>query len=84
MDPRLPAAGSAHYLKLWGIVTGGWQLARAAQICLTDSSVDAAFAASKIGTAHFFAVQILPEATALERNITRGSASVIEFDTLAL
>jgi len=84
VDPRLPAAGSAHYLKLWGIVTGGWQLARAAQICLTDGSVDAAFAAAKIGTAHFFAMQILPEASALERKITRGSASVIEFDTLAL
>ena len=83
-DPRLPLAGSAHYLKLWGIVTGGWQLARAARLCLEDHSIDAAFATTKLATAQFFALQILPEATALERKIVAGSASVVGFDSLAL
>ena len=83
-DPRLPLAGSAHYLKLWGIVTGGWQLARAARVCLEDQSIDAAFAATKLATAQFFALQILPEAAALDRKIVAGSASVVDFDSLAL
>jgi len=36
-DPRLPAAASGHYLKLWGITCGGWQMANAARVCAAAS-----------------------------------------------
>jgi hypothetical protein len=84
-ETGLAAAGSVHYLKLWGLVAGAWQLARAAGICLDPAAgVEAEFAAAKIGTAHFFAVQILPEAESLARKIIGGSASVLAFNSRAL
>jgi alkylation response protein AidB-like acyl-CoA dehydrogenase len=84
-ETALAAAGSVHYLRLWGLVAGAWQLARAAGICLDPAAgVEAEFAAAKIGTAHFFAVQILPEAESLARKIIGGSASVLAFDSRAL
>jgi hypothetical protein len=82
-DPRLPAAASGHYLKLWGIACGGWQLAKAAQICLQKAASggdDSGFRAAKIDTAHFFAVQVMPQTTALAATIIDGSGSVVAFD----
>jgi hypothetical protein len=79
-DPRLSAAASVSYLKLWGIVVGGWQLVRAAALCLDDCRTGAGelgFARRKIVSAEFFAMQILPQATSLARIITAGSAAVL-------
>jgi len=82
-DPRLPAAASAHYLKLWGIVCGGWQLGLSALLCLRGAGEDAEFRNSKINTAQFYAAQIMPEAAALERKIVHGSAAVFGLDAAA-
>jgi len=82
-DPRLPAAASCHYLKLWGITCGGWLMAKAAQICQGNLEVgegDPVFCDTKIATAHFFAVQVMPQTTALTRTIVNGSASVVSLD----
>lgn len=82
-DPRLPAAASAHYLELWGIVCGGWQMSRAAQIChakLADGAGDKNFCATKISTANFFAAQIMPRTTSLAKTITAGSEPVLLLD----
>lgn len=79
-DPRLGAAASAHYLKLCGIVVGGWLLARSAIICdddLATSQGGLAFAAGKLASAHFFATQILPQASSLARIATHGSSAVL-------
>ena len=69
------AAGATPYLRMFGIVTGGWLLAKqaiAARQRLSAGSGDAGFLDAKIATARFFAEQILPQATALLGPVTRG------------
>jgi butyryl-CoA dehydrogenase len=72
-------AGSVTYLKLAGIVFGGWQMARAALAAkrLLKEGGDAAFLNAKIATASFFAEHILAQAPAMASAITAGGASVM-------
>ncbi len=73
-------SGSVLYLKLAGIVLGGWQMARAAIIAqhkLDASEGDASFYKAKIATARFFAEHILSQASGLRIAITVGSAGVL-------
>ncbi|MDA0823861.1 MAG: acyl-CoA dehydrogenase C-terminal domain-containing protein [Proteobacteria bacterium] len=82
-DPRLPAAASGHYLKLWGVVCGGWQMAKAAQVCwekLGKEEIEDTFLKTKIATAHFYAGQVMPQTQALTATIVSGSASVLSLD----
>jgi len=82
-DPRLPAAASSHYLKLWGITCAGWQMANAARVCsvhLASGTGNAAFNETKITTAHFFAAQVMPQTTALAATIIAGSGPVLTLD----
>jgi hypothetical protein len=73
-------AGSVPYLRLAGIVLGGWQMARAALVAqqkLDAGEGDAAFYQAKIVTARFFADHILSQAPGLRNAIVEGSASVL-------
>jgi alkylation response protein AidB-like acyl-CoA dehydrogenase len=73
-------SGSVPYLKLAGIVLGGWQMARAALIAqqkLEAGEGDAAFYKAKIATARFFADHILSQASSLRSAIIGGSAGVL-------
>jgi butyryl-CoA dehydrogenase len=73
-------AGSVPYLKLAGIVLGGWQMARAALIAerkLQAGEGDAQFYRAKIATARFFADHILSQASAYRAAIVDGSAGVM-------
>ena len=73
-------AGSVPYLKLAGIVLGGWQMARAALVAhrkLEAGEGDAAFYKAKIATARFYAEHILPQATAYRIAIVDGSSGVL-------
>ncbi|MFZ6642467.1 acyl-CoA dehydrogenase [Undibacterium sp. TC4M20W] len=73
-------AGSVLYLKLAGIVFGGWQMARAAIIAqqkLDAGEGDAAFLKAKIATARYFADHILSAAQGLRSAIVDGSAGVM-------
>ena len=73
-------AGSVPYLKLAGIVLGGWQMARAALIAeqkLQAGEGDAGFYKAKIATARFFADHILSAAQGLRSSIVDGSAGVL-------
>jgi alkylation response protein AidB-like acyl-CoA dehydrogenase len=73
-------AGSVLYLKLAGIVLGGWQMARAALVAqnkLAAGEGDAAFLRAKIATARFFADHILSQAGGLRTAIVEGSAGVL-------
>ena len=82
-DPRLPAAASAAYLELWGLTCGGWLMAKAAHICvqkLANETGDPRFCDTKIATAHFFAMQLLPRTTALRRVITKGTQTILALD----
>jgi butyryl-CoA dehydrogenase len=73
-------AGSVLYLKLAGIVLGGWQMARAALAAeqkLNAGDGDAAFYQAKIGTARFFADHVLSHACGYRTAIVEGSAGVL-------
>ncbi|MFL6676460.1 MAG: acyl-CoA dehydrogenase, partial [Massilia sp.] len=73
-------AGSVPYLKLAGIVLGGWQMARAALVAqnrLDAGEGDAAFYRAKITTARFFADHILSQAAGLRHAIVEGAAGVL-------
>ena len=71
------AAGAAPYLRMFGIVAGGWLLARQARAAaarLAAGEGDAGFLAAKIDTARFFAEQIVPQAAGLLPAATAGAA----------
>jgi alkylation response protein AidB-like acyl-CoA dehydrogenase len=73
-------AGSVPYLKLAGIVLGGWQMARAALIAersLAAGTGDAGFHRTKILTARFFADHVLAQACAYRVAIVEGSAAAM-------
>ncbi|MFZ6657452.1 acyl-CoA dehydrogenase [Undibacterium sp. TJN19] len=76
-------AGSVLYLKLAGIVLGGWQMARAAIVAqqkLDAGAGDAAFYKAKIATARYFADHILSAAQGLRSAIVDGSAGVMALE----
>jgi alkylation response protein AidB-like acyl-CoA dehydrogenase len=73
-------SGSVLYLKLAGIVLGGWMMARAALVAqqrLQEGTGDASFYKAKIATARFFADHILSQASGLRTAIVEGSAGVL-------
>jgi hypothetical protein len=73
-------AGSVVYLKLAGIVLGGWQMARAALIAqdkLGAGEGDADFYRAKITTARFFADHFLSQAGGMRHAIVEGSTGVL-------
>ncbi|MFI4941471.1 MAG: acyl-CoA dehydrogenase, partial [Burkholderiales bacterium] len=82
-DIKAVFAGSVLYLKLAGVVLGGWQMARAALIAeqkLKACEGDARFYAAKIATARFFAEHILVRASAYRTAIIDGSVGVLALD----
>jgi alkylation response protein AidB-like acyl-CoA dehydrogenase len=79
-DIRGVFAGSVPYLKLAGIVHGGWQLARAAVAAvrsLEQGGEDRDFLAAKIATARFFSDHMLSSVAGLRDSIVDGSAGVL-------
>jgi alkylation response protein AidB-like acyl-CoA dehydrogenase len=79
-DAKAAHAGAVPFLKLMGIVCGGWQMARAAvaaQGQLTRGEGDAAFLSAKIGTARFFADHFLSQARGLRDAIVEGAPGVL-------
>ena len=78
--PGAAHAGAVPYLRLWGLVAGGWQMGRAALIAarhLQDGTGAASFFKAKITTARFYADCLLPQAAGLARTITGGGESVM-------
>jgi alkylation response protein AidB-like acyl-CoA dehydrogenase len=83
LRPRETAAGAVPYLKLMGVVAGGWQMARAACIAhdlVRRSESNEGFARAKIATAHFYADHILPEARVYSHEVTAGAESTLALD----
>ncbi len=79
-DPAGTAAGSAHFLRMFGLVAGGYMMARAALEAvnmLAAGDGDPAAAEAKRITARFFAEQYLPQARGLLSPIRDGHASVM-------
>ncbi len=78
-DPSSVAAGAVHYLRLLGIVAGGWLMARAALIAhagLGAGGGDGDFLCAKLVSARFFADQLLVQAGTLATVFTQGAAFV--------
>ena len=75
-------SGSVPYLKMAGIVLGGWQMARAALaaqrlLATGGAGCDIGFCQAKIGTARFFADHLLSQADGMRLSIVDGSAGVM-------
>ena len=69
-------AGSVPMVKLFGIVCGGWQLARVAleaEKRINAGHADAAFYEAKLATMRFFADTMIPEAIASADTIVNGA-----------
>ncbi|HEX5464565.1 MAG TPA: acyl-CoA dehydrogenase [Burkholderiales bacterium] len=79
-DPQATAAASVPYLKLFGCVAGGWQMARAALRAQTMSDAgdgDDDFLSAKKLSARFYADHILPRAAAHAHAVIYGTDSVL-------
>ncbi len=83
-DLARAAAGATPYLRLFGIVTGAWLLARgaaAARRRLSNGGAeDRAFLEAKIATAQFYMANILPRAAAEAAAVIQGADSTLALD----
>ena len=80
-DPQNALAGATPFLRMAGIVTGGWLLTKsaiaAANLKAGDGGgFDAEFLDQKLVTARFYATQLLPQAAGLVSAITAGPADL--------
>ncbi len=79
-DPVASFAGGVPFLKLMGVVAGGWQMARGALVAerkLADENADQSFLEAKIATARFYADHVLVHAPALRNTVLEGAAAVM-------
>ena len=74
-DTKAVYAGSFAYLRLSGLVFGGWQMARGLLAAERLRDSDPTFYKTKIATARFFAENLLPQAQALATSIIEGGYS---------
>ncbi|MDY7101287.1 MAG: acyl-CoA dehydrogenase [Actinomycetota bacterium] len=78
-DPNAALAGSAPYLRMFGLTLCGSMLARSALAAskrLGDGRGDASFNRAKIVTARFHATRLLPEVRALASAATSGASDL--------
>ena len=77
-DPRAGFAGAVPFLKLMGVVAGGWQMGRAALAAEKRlASGDRPFLQAKIATARFYGEHVLVQAPALRDTVVRGASAVM-------
>jgi 3-(methylthio)propanoyl-CoA dehydrogenase len=77
-DARATFAGAVPFLKLMGIVAGGWQMARAALAAEKQlASGDSAFLEAKIATARFYGDHVLVQAPGLRDTVVKGGAGAM-------
>ena len=78
-NPQAVHAGSVPFLKLTGIVVGGWLMAKSAAVAaqrIAEGSDDVYYTA-KLATADYFAAHQLPFAAAYAAEVTGGAASAL-------
>jgi len=81
-DVRAVAAGAVPFLRLLGIVSGGWMMARAAlaaQKKITAGDTDP-FYPAKLVTAQFYAEHVLVAAQGLATEVIAGGATTLALD----
>ena len=80
-DPNSLLAGSTPYLRIWGLVVGGWLMAKSA---LAARGLDDGIAEAQLPLARFYAEQLLPQAAGLVGAVTAGSRDLFALDADAL
>jgi alkylation response protein AidB-like acyl-CoA dehydrogenase len=73
---RQTFAGAVPYLMLWGYVSGGWQMARAALVA-SQKLGDDPFYEAKLVTARYYADHILPKAIGYKHEIVAGGPTTM-------
>ncbi|MEY2421202.1 MAG: 3-(methylsulfanyl)propanoyl-CoA dehydrogenase [Acidimicrobiaceae bacterium] len=71
-DPNNALAAATPYLRMFGLVAGGWVMARQA-IAARRLGVDDPFNEAKLETARFYLEELLPQVHGLSAAITAGS-----------
>ncbi len=81
-DVRAVAVGAVPFLRLMGIVSGGWMMARAALVAQARIAAGDAdpFYPAKISTAHFYADHVMVAASGLAQEVVQGGASALALD----
>jgi hypothetical protein len=82
-DPRDPGVGATNYLRMFGLVSGGWVMARSALAAarrLGEGDDEPEFLEAKIATARFYAEQLLPQVAALVGPVTGGAEATFAID----
>jgi 3-(methylsulfanyl)propanoyl-CoA dehydrogenase len=86
-DPTALLAAAGPYLRLFGVVTGGWLMARqaaAASRRLVEDDDDAGFLHAKVVTARFYCDQLLPQSAGLLAAVTAPTRDWLALDTSRL
>ena len=81
-DVRAVAVGAVPFLRLMGVVSGGWMMARAALVAqgkIAAGDADPFFPA-KIATAHFYADHVMATVAGLAQEVEQGGASALALD----
>jgi len=82
-DVKQPSVGAVPFLELFGIVVGGWQMARAALVArqrLAEGLGDAGFLTAKRLTARFYADHVLSSAVGLAHAVIHGAEAALAMD----
>jgi alkylation response protein AidB-like acyl-CoA dehydrogenase len=83
-DVRSVMVGSVPFLRLFGLVAGGWMMARAALLAQTHIDAGEAFDGdkdfypAKLVTARFYADHVLSTAMGLARTVVNGGSSALD------
>jgi hypothetical protein len=71
-DPNTALAGATPYLRMFGIVAGGWVMARQL-IAAEQLGTDDPYNAAKAATARFYLEELLPQVHGLTASVEAGS-----------
>ncbi|GAC1540341.1 MAG: acyl-CoA dehydrogenase [Acidimicrobiales bacterium] len=82
-DPNAALAGATPYLRMFGIVVGGWVMARQA-LAVTRLPDGDPYYEAKATTARFYCEQLLPQARGLLAAVTAGSRDLFALEPSAL
>lgn len=81
-DPNSALAGSTPYLRMWGLCTSAWMLARAAVAAAKTDNAE--LANNQLVLARFYAQQILPQCASLLGAATAGAEDLFALDAQQL
>lgn len=78
LDPDAAGAAAAPYLRLVGHLALGWTWARMAEVAFRHAESTDPIYASKVATTRFYFQRLLPQTTALCREIRAGSSALMQ------